>query len=77
MTKNDFLELFIKTLEISSSDVTLDTKLDTLDEWESWSRLTLMAMVDENFQVELTSDDLKSFVTIGDIVRKIGEDKFE
>lgn len=77
MTKKDFIELFIEKLEVANKIVTLETRLDSLDEWDSWNRLTLMGLVDENFQVNLTSKDLDEIITIDDLIKKIGEQKFE
>lgn len=77
MTKNDFLELFAEKLEIANKNLTLETRLDSLDEWDSWNRLALMGLVDENFQVNLTSKDLDEIVIFEDLIKKIGEQKFE
>lgn len=77
MTKNDFLVLFAEKLEIANKNLTLETRLDSLDEWDSWNRLSLMGLVDENFQVNLTSKDLDEIVIFEDLIKKIGEQKFE
>jgi len=77
MTKNDFLQLFAEKLEIANKNLTIETRLDSLDEWDSWNRLSLMGLVDENFQVNLTSKDLDEIATFDDLIKKIGEQKFE
>lgn len=76
MTKNDFILLFAERLQIANDGLTEDTILKSLDGWDSWTSLELMTMVDESFQVVLTSDDLSEIVTIGDLIKKIGEPKF-
>ncbi len=77
MTKNDFLLLFAERLQIVKNDLTIQTNLKSLEEWDSWNSLELMTLVDETFQVTLTSNDLQSFVTFEDIIKKIGEQKFD
>lgn len=77
MTKGDFLILFAQELEVTNKNLTLDTRLDSLDEWNSWNRLNLMGLVDDNFQVNLNSTDLDEIKTFNDMISKIGEEKFE
>lgn len=73
MTNQDFIKQFSEKLQISKTDLTEETRLDSLDEWDSWNKLTLMTFLDESFSVNLSSNDLKEFVTIGDIIRWLGE----
>jgi acyl carrier protein len=73
MTKKDFIILFAEKLQIKNNDLSPETRLDALNEWDSWNKLTLMTLADESFNIPLTSKDIKEFVTINDIILKIGE----
>jgi acyl carrier protein len=77
MTKNEFIELFAERLQIANTDLNIDTRLDSLDEWDSWNKLALMGLVDETFQVNLSANDLQKIVTIQDLINIIGINKFE
>lgn len=76
MTKNEFLELFAETLQTANKDLKLETRLDSLEEWDSWNKLTLMGLVDETFQKNLNANDLSEIIILDDLIKKIGEEKF-
>lgn len=67
----DIKDFIIKFSEIlDDSDVTIlspDTKFRELDEWSSLSALGLIALADEEYDVELRGDEIKNSETIKDI----------
>jgi acyl carrier protein len=77
MTKTEFIDLFAERLQVKNINLTEETRLDSLEEWDSWNRLELMTMVDESFQVILTAQDLNEIITLKDLMQKIGEQKIE
>lgn len=64
----DFEELFD---EIEKSSIAKDTVIRDLDEWSSLIALTLIAMADENYEIKLTGDDIRTSNTVEDIYQKI------
>lgn len=63
-----FLENFQGILDDTDlSAVKLDTTFRELGEWSSLTALTLIAMVDEEYSVKLTGDDIKSSNTVEDL----------
>lgn len=64
----DFEELFD---EVEQGSITKDTIIRDLDEWSSLIALTLIAMADENYEIKLTGDDIRTSITIDDIYQKI------
>lgn len=46
---------------------TCDTKFRDLNEWGSLTTLSIIAMVDEEYGVEIKADDLRKAETIGDL----------
>jgi acyl carrier protein len=66
----DFEELFD---EVEQGSITKDTVIRDLDEWSSLIALTLIAMADENYEIKLTGDDIRTSVTVKDLFDKIRE----
>ena len=67
-TLDEFVALFAEQLdETDPSTVTAETKFRELDEWSSLLALTLISMIDEEFDVVLKGDDVKNSETIEDV----------
>ena len=71
MSKEEFLVKMQDVLQ-TDAELTMDTVLGELDEWDSLSMMATMAFLDKNFGVKLKIADLKTLVTIGDIAAKAG-----
>jgi acyl carrier protein len=68
MEISTFLQNFADVLD--DTDMSLiksDTVFRDLDEWDSLTALSLIAMADEEYSVKLTGEDIKSSVTLNDI----------
>ena len=51
MEMKEFIEKFAEAIEIEDASVlTPETEFRTLDEWDSLSYLSVIAMIDEEFQ---------------------------
>ena len=71
-TLNEFVELFAEQFdETDARLIKADTKFRDLDEWSSLIGLSVIAMADEEFDVELKGDDVKTSETVEDIYNKI------
>jgi len=57
-----FAEQFDETVNISS-----DTVFHELDEYSSLIALSIIAMVDEEYDVQLKGDDMRSAITVADL----------
>lgn len=67
-----FLKHFADMLDdTDASLITENTIFRDLEEWDSLTALSLIAMVDEEYSLKLTGDDIKSAVTLKDIFEKI------
>ena len=71
MTNEEFIEKMQDVLQ-ADTELTMETVLDELDEWDSLSMMATMAFLDKNFGVKVKIVDLKSLATIGDIAAKAG-----
>lgn len=53
------------------SEIQAETKFHELDEWSSLIALSLIAMVDEEYDVTLKGDDVKNAVTVEDLYNTV------
>jgi len=79
MKKEDFLKKITSVLELEDEDIilTMDTNLKDLDDYDSFSILSIIVFIHKNFELQLTARQLQNVGTPHDIVKLIGEDKFE
>ena len=67
-TLNKFIELFAEQFEDTDpSTITGETMFHDLDEYSSLIALSIIAMVDEEYDVQLKGDDMRSAVTVEDL----------
>ena len=77
MTRQEFLSHLHTSLEIESIQaLSEDTRLRDLEEFDSFSILSLIALADEHFGIKLTSDDFAAAQTPADLMRIIGDNRF-
>ncbi len=69
MTEREKLALLEDMLELDEGDLTVDTELDDIDEYDSMAKLSLIVLMEDEFDVKLTGDMIKGFETVGDIVK--------
>ena len=71
MERTEFLEKMQDVLQIDN-ELTLDTVLESLDEWDSLAMMATVAFLDANFGIKTTFEDFKSMKTVEDIAKKVG-----
>lgn len=68
MEINGFIEKFAEIFDdTDASAITPQTPFRELDEWSSLSALGLIAMADEEYDVDLKGDDIRGAVTVADL----------
>lgn len=71
-TLDEFVELFAEQFDDTDpSEIKADTVFHDLDEWSSLIGLSVIAMIDEEFEVTVKADDMISSVTVEDLYKKI------
>lgn len=71
-TLEEFVALFAEQFdETDANEIQANTEFRELDEWSSLIGLSVIAMVDEEFDVALKGDDVKSSVTVEDLYNKV------
>lgn len=72
----EFVALFAEQFDdTDASEITATTVFHDLDEWSSLIGLSVIAMVDEEFEVALNANDMISSVTIEDLYNKVIDKK--
>ena len=68
MELKQFIENFADQFDDTDASVfTAETAFRDLDEWSSLIALSIIAMVDEEYEVTLKGDDVRSATTIEDL----------
>ena len=71
MTRDEFIVEMQDVLQ-TDEQLTVETVLADLAEWDSLAVMATMAFLDRNFGVKLSIADIKELNTIGDIAAKAG-----
>lgn len=72
MEINEFVQNFADQFDETDASVfTAETRFRDLEEWSSLIGLSIIAMVDEEYDVTLKGDDIKTSNTIQDIFEKV------
>ena len=71
-TLDEFVQLFAEQFdETDANEIEASTKFHDLDEWSSLIGLSVIAMVDEEFEVALKGDDVKNASTVEDLYKVV------
>lgn len=68
MELQTFIENFASQFDETGLSVfTADTEFKKLDEWSSLMALSIIAMIDEEYDVQVKGEDIRSAKTIADL----------
>ena len=68
MEIKEFIENFADQFDdTEASELSAETKFKELDEWSSLVALSVIAMVDEEYDVAIKGDDIRNSETIQDL----------
>ena len=73
-----FINELKEALEIEDEDqeITLETNLKELEEYDSLSVLSIIAMIDKNFGKQMSSADFVKITTVSSLMELIGKEHF-
>ena len=73
-----FINELKEALEIEDEDqeITLETNLKELEEYDSLSVLSIIAMIDKNFGKQIPSADFIKITTVSSLMDLIGKEHF-
>jgi len=68
MSLEEKLALLAETIETDVENLEPDRKLEDIQEWDSMAKVSLIVMLDEEFEKEIVADDLLKLETVQDIL---------
>ena len=68
MNNQEKIKLLEEMLELDGGMLQEDTVLADLDEWDSMASLSLIVLMDEEFNKKITGKQIKEFITIKDVL---------
>ena len=66
-----FLQSLKETLEIKDRDLKLTDNFREYDEWDSLNLLSVIAMIDEQYDIVIDGNDFKKLNTVKDLIDEI------
>lgn len=77
MKKNEFVNQLTEFCEFENENFTLETIFASINGYDSLALMSIIAFVDENFNMSLTASQLSQLTDFNSLIGLIGEDKFE
>jgi acyl carrier protein len=72
MELNDFIEKFAEQFDDTDpSEIKADTIYKDLDEWSSLIALSVIAMVDEEYEITIKGDEIRNSNTVEDLFNAV------
>ena len=68
MTFEEKIALLEETLEVEEGKLTPETRLDTLEEYDSMAKLALIVMYEDDFDRKIEGRQIKGFSTVQDLL---------
>ena len=69
MKQDEALVWIASVFEEPPENVRIETVKDEIRGWDSLGTLTLMADLDEKFQIQLSEEDIEGLVAVNDIIQ--------
>ena len=71
-TLDEFVALFAEQFDdTDASAITVETAFHDLDEWSSLIALSIIAMIDEEYDITINGDDIRNSDTIKDLFNAV------
>ena len=72
MNINDFIAHFAEQFDdTDASEITAATEFKNLEEWSSLIALSVIAMVDEEYDITIKGDDIRNSNTVEDLFNAV------
>ena len=69
MKNEEKITMLEEIMDLEEGTLKIDALLDDIDEWDSLSKLALIAMAKQEFNIVLKADVIKGFKTVEDICK--------
>ena len=68
---NKVIEVLIEALELENKEVNLSDNFKEYPEWDSLSRLSLIALMDEAFEIQIDDDTFKKIDSVEKLIAEV------
>lgn len=68
MTQEEKIAMLEELLELENGTLSAETELASIEEYDSMTKLSLIVMMDDEFNKKLTGEQLLAFKTVNDIL---------
>ena len=69
--KEKFLAAFSEALQIEGREIKLEDVFRDYEEWDSLGRLSLIAALDEEFELQIEDKEFEQLFTVGDLLNAV------
>ena len=66
------IALLEEMMELDEGTLAAETRLDDIEEYDSMAKLSLIVLMNDEFEKKLTANQLKAFKTVQDILDFMG-----
>ncbi len=73
--EEEFFAAMADALEIEDREISLEDTFRDYPEWDSLTQLTLIATLDENYEVEIEMADFNKLLTVGELLEEVKKRK--
>ena len=71
MNTTEFIEKFAEAIDVDAASLSVETEFRTLPEWDSIVYLSVIAMLDEEYGIQIENAAFKTLKTINDVINCI------
>ena len=72
--KEKFLELFKEVFEMEDQEVKFSDEFRNYDEWDSLTHLSLIAMLDDEYGIQIEEEELDELNTVQDLYDRVASE---
>ena len=72
MEMKEKLNLLLDLFELEEGELTPEMKLEDVEAWDSMTKLSLIVLMDDEFNKKLTGEQIRMFKTVQDILDFMG-----
>ncbi len=69
MKDQEKMQAIADSIEMDVSELTMDTKLKDLENWDSIAVLSVIAFINENFQKYPKAEEILKYETVGELMK--------
>ena len=75
MDVQNFIEKFAEANDVEATELTAETEFRNLDAWDSVAYISVIAMMDEEYDIQIEMPTFKTLKTVGAIAEYIENNK--